>query len=382
MNVYKRNDGGYGLIEPQTTGGASLAARAAPRRLAREEDGLEGPPPITPGPHWGAVRDHGIPRPREWDATGVAEGPALRADELDFVVLPDRTLLVEEDGDAGPLANAIEATLARRTGSGRAARGVKLFAVAANAIRVEELPDRLTGDLIELTVGPEGRILVVDGRPAFGSAPSRAARRRGRRVRRSRDQARRAVLAGGGDASLARLPGAASAVAEPTRYPSADANAEPRPPGESASRRRGAADDGSSGRRPTSCRSSRSSSRSPTTSSPARPSTSASGSTAARTSTTSPSRRSRQSRRLLQAQDRRVALPVQLMGGIVLHEGDIAEMKTGEQTFVAVQALYLNRAPGPRGASRDGQRLPREARLRLDAAGVGRARHAASTHRT
>src|ERR687898_631663 len=34
---------------------------------------------------------------------------------------------------------------------------------------------------------------------------------------------------------------------------------------------------------------------------------------------------------------------VQLMGGIVLHEGDIAEAKTGEgKTFVAVQPLYLN----------------------------------------
>src|SRR6201997_5466783 len=34
---------------------------------------------------------------------------------------------------------------------------------------------------------------------------------------------------------------------------------------------------------------------------------------------------------------------VQLMGGIVLHEGDIAEMKTGEgKTFVAAQAMYLN----------------------------------------
>src|SRR5436190_5194866 len=38
---------------------------------------------------------------------------------------------------------------------------------------------------------------------------------------------------------------------------------------------------------------------------------------------------------------------VQVMGGIVLHEGDIAEMKTGEgKTFVAVQALYLNALPG------------------------------------
>ena len=38
---------------------------------------------------------------------------------------------------------------------------------------------------------------------------------------------------------------------------------------------------------------------------------------------------------------------VQLMGGIVLHEGDIAEMKTGEgKTFVASMPLYLNALPG------------------------------------
>jgi preprotein translocase subunit SecA len=38
---------------------------------------------------------------------------------------------------------------------------------------------------------------------------------------------------------------------------------------------------------------------------------------------------------------------VQVMGGIVLHEGDIAEMKTGEgKTFVAAQPLYLNSLAG------------------------------------
>jgi len=38
---------------------------------------------------------------------------------------------------------------------------------------------------------------------------------------------------------------------------------------------------------------------------------------------------------------------VQVMGGIVLHEGDIAEMKTGEgKTFVATQPLYLNALTG------------------------------------
>jgi preprotein translocase subunit SecA len=38
---------------------------------------------------------------------------------------------------------------------------------------------------------------------------------------------------------------------------------------------------------------------------------------------------------------------VQMMGGIALHEGDIAEMKTGEgKTFVAALALFLNALPG------------------------------------
>src|SRR5258708_17178781 len=37
---------------------------------------------------------------------------------------------------------------------------------------------------------------------------------------------------------------------------------------------------------------------------------------------------------------------VQMMGGIALHEGDTAEMKTGEgKTFVASLALYLNALP-------------------------------------
>ena len=36
-----------------------------------------------------------------------------------------------------------------------------------------------------------------------------------------------------------------------------------------------------------------------------------------------------------------------MMGGIVLHEGDIAEMKTGEgKTYVASLALYLNALAG------------------------------------
>jgi preprotein translocase subunit SecA len=49
------------------------------------------------------------------------------------------------------------------------------------------------------------------------------------------------------------------------------------------------------------------------------------------------------------ASDQRL-FDVQMMGGIVLHEGDIAEMKTGEgKTYVASLALYLNALAG-RGA--------------------------------
>ena len=44
------------------------------------------------------------------------------------------------------------------------------------------------------------------------------------------------------------------------------------------------------------------------------------------------------------------AYPVQLMGGIILHQGRIAEMKTGEgKTLTAVLPLYLNALAG-RGA--------------------------------
>src|SRR4051794_6140329 len=39
---------------------------------------------------------------------------------------------------------------------------------------------------------------------------------------------------------------------------------------------------------------------------------------------------------------------VQLIGGMVLHEGDIAEMKTGEgKTLVATLPVYLNALAGP-----------------------------------
>ena len=55
---------------------------------------------------------------------------------------------------------------------------------------------------------------------------------------------------------------------------------------------------------------------------------------------------------------------VQLIGGMVLHEGAIAEMKTGEgKTLVATLAVYLNALAGEGRARHHGQRLPRPPRL-------------------
>jgi hypothetical protein len=139
-------------------------------RLARE-GGLGGPPPHDPGPHWGEVGIHGIPRAREWDATGVAEAPELRADELEFVALPDGTLVLDEEGDASPLADAVEEALAPPYRAFAIRRDGHLFAVGANRIRVVELPQSVEGEVVDLTVGPEARSLVADGRPVFGAVP-------------------------------------------------------------------------------------------------------------------------------------------------------------------------------------------------------------------
>ena len=73
---------------------------------------------------------------------------------------------------------------------------------------------------------------------------------------------------------------------------------------------------------------------------------------------------------------------VQLMGGIVLHEGDIAEMKTGEgKTFVADAGAVPQRDRRQRRAPRHDERLPRAARPRVDAPRLRGARDAHRVHR-
>ena len=58
---------------------------------------------------------------------------------------------------------------------------------------------------------------------------------------------------------------------------------------------------------------------------------------------------------------------VQLIGGMVLHQGTIAEMRTGEgKTLVATLPTYLNALDRQGRPRRHRQRLPRQARRRVD----------------
>ena len=58
---------------------------------------------------------------------------------------------------------------------------------------------------------------------------------------------------------------------------------------------------------------------------------------------------------------------VQMIGGMVLHEGKISEMKTGEgKTLVATLPVYLQRARRQGRARGDGERLPGPARRGVD----------------
>jgi hypothetical protein len=139
-------------------------------RLARE--GGMRPPPEDPGPHWGEVGIHGVPRLREWDAVLTAEAPDLSGDEVSFVALPDGSLLVEQAGerdDLTPLADAVEGSVAPPYRAEAVRRTGQTWAVGVRSIDVVELPDDVPGDAITLTVHGGVRDLLVDGERSFGS---------------------------------------------------------------------------------------------------------------------------------------------------------------------------------------------------------------------
>ena len=141
-----------------------------------EQAGLEEVLPPDPRPVVGGSREvgiHGVARQREWDVVAAVEAPELEGDAVAFDVLPDRTVLVEEEaGDAelAPLADAVERDLEPPYRARAVRRGANLWAVAARSIEVVRLPER-EGDAIELSKRGDERALTVDGAREFGSVP-------------------------------------------------------------------------------------------------------------------------------------------------------------------------------------------------------------------
>ncbi len=135
--------------------------------------GLIGQPPGWDGDQRGEPGIHGVPRARRWDAVASAAAPGLRGDSVQFVALPDGTLLVEEDepDDAlAPLAEAVEASIPAPYRAEAVRRGPETWAVAASRIAIAAVPG-LRGDRAELVMTRDGRTLTVDGRSTFGRAP-------------------------------------------------------------------------------------------------------------------------------------------------------------------------------------------------------------------
>src|SRR5438094_166961 len=121
-------------------------------RLARE-GGLTEPPPHDTRPRWGEAGIHGVSRPREWDAVASAEAPELKGDALEFVCLPDGSLLLDDDVDSDgvePLADALDEILQPPYRAQAVRRAGSTWAVGARAIEVAALPADLEGDEVVL----------------------------------------------------------------------------------------------------------------------------------------------------------------------------------------------------------------------------------------
>jgi hypothetical protein len=132
----------------------------------------EGPSLLGGAPLFDNPAFTGNARPRRWDAVVTAEAPDIAGTKVDFVSLPDGSLLVEEEkGDAAldPLAQAVEVELRPPYRAHGVRQTDQLWAVSA--VRIEVGTFEADGDVIELTQTNDGKALRVDGMLVFGSIP-------------------------------------------------------------------------------------------------------------------------------------------------------------------------------------------------------------------
>jgi hypothetical protein len=145
-------------------------------RLARE-GGLSDrgePEPIHVGPSEPGVPGyHGVQRPRRWDAVVTVVSDDLTGDQKSFVVLPDGSLLLDEDEPAAslePIAEELDTVIEPPYRVEAVRRHGDVWAAAARRIELVELP-QIDGDELSVTMHEGSRTVSIDGRPEFGGVP-------------------------------------------------------------------------------------------------------------------------------------------------------------------------------------------------------------------
>ena len=146
-------------------------------RLAREGGLNEGTPervpePVDVGPPAPGVPGyHGVQRPRRWDAVVMAEAPELEGDEVAFVVLPDGSVIIDDElpePAIEPLAEELDNVLEAPYRVEAVRRHGQVWAAAARRIEVLEIPG-VDGEEPMLTMQDGTKTLAIDGRPEFGT---------------------------------------------------------------------------------------------------------------------------------------------------------------------------------------------------------------------
>jgi hypothetical protein len=118
---------------------------------------------------------HGIPREREWDAVASAQAPDLPGESLEFVALPDGTLVVDDDlpdGALTPLADALAPQIAAPYHGYAFWQDGDVWAVAAKRVQIVEVPEDVPGDEVDLAVGDGSRSIVIDGERSTVEIPT------------------------------------------------------------------------------------------------------------------------------------------------------------------------------------------------------------------
>jgi hypothetical protein len=142
-------------------------------KLARE-GGLDFPRavqdlagPLDPRhPFWQVAGIHGVARAREWDAVVAAEAPEVPGEELDFVVLEDGTVVVDEDlpdEALSPLADALDEALEAPYHAFAHHREGDVWVAAAIVVDVIEVPEEIAADAVEIVSRDGERMTVVGG---------------------------------------------------------------------------------------------------------------------------------------------------------------------------------------------------------------------------